>query len=398
MRALTLGSPGGQPGSRMRPYRAMLCVVLSGVAASACSLDRAGRAAPRDGGVAVLDGGRRDAIVGIDASDDGGPRDVGPPRDGPCDVGTVDLDGDPRNGCECVVARELCNGVDDDCDPTTFDGADDPERGTPCDGGDADSCADGVRVCNGGRLDCTDDAATHAETCDRTDEDCDGRVDEGLGIEVCNGVDDDCDTLVDEAGAMDVRTFYPDDDDDGYGDSLRPTRACEAPDGYVERGGDCDDRRPDRAPGLVERCNGRDDDCSGLIDDAGACPGCVRAEHGGVVYQLCSGLQRWATAASLCATSGYRLAWVETAAESTTLAASALPRIGRFWIGVSQDGSSWRLIGGPLVSSPPWGPMQPDDGDWMTTEDCVEVGRYGDGRWNDADCDGELGYVCELPP
>ena len=33
-------------------------------------------------------------------------------------------------------SRDLCNGADDDCDPTTADGAGDPMAGAACDGGD----------------------------------------------------------------------------------------------------------------------------------------------------------------------------------------------------------------------------------------------------------------------
>ncbi|PYT17129.1 MAG: hypothetical protein DMF51_03185 [Acidobacteria bacterium] len=38
-------------------------------------------------------------------------------------------------------------------------------------------------------------------------------------------------------------------------------------DGYTVCAGDCDDANPDVHPGAVELCNGRDDDCDGLVDD-----------------------------------------------------------------------------------------------------------------------------------
>ncbi len=37
------------------------------------------------------------------------------------------------------------------------------------------------------------------------------------------------------------RTFYLDQDRDGYGDDTKQVRACHPPEGYVEKRGDCDD-------------------------------------------------------------------------------------------------------------------------------------------------------------
>jgi hypothetical protein len=53
---------------------------------------------------------------------------------------------------------DVCNGIDDDCDPGTPDGSQDPLLGQPCDGPDADSCNEGVYVgCQDGKLVCSDD-------------------------------------------------------------------------------------------------------------------------------------------------------------------------------------------------------------------------------------------------
>src|SRR6185503_14717239 len=41
---------------------------------------------------------------------------------------------------------------------------------------------------------------------------------------------------------------------------------CEAPSGYIADATDCDDGDPNVRPG-EEYCNGRDDDCDGVIDE-----------------------------------------------------------------------------------------------------------------------------------
>ena len=44
-------------------------------------------------------------------------------------------------------------------------------------------------------------------------------------------------------------------------------RACEAPDGYAPRAGDCDDSDDEVNPSAIEVCNDRDDDCDDDIDE-----------------------------------------------------------------------------------------------------------------------------------
>ena len=95
--------------------------------------------------------------------------------------------------------------------------------------------------------------------------DCDDRnqaVNPGA-TEICeNETDEDC------SGADGVyETLYYDGDQDGFG-GAEGTVACELDDPYFSsEGGDCDDQRADRSPGLPEQLgSGLDEDCDGLSE------------------------------------------------------------------------------------------------------------------------------------
>ena len=175
-------------------------------------------------------------------------------------------------------ADEVCNEIDDDCDGLVDD--DDTsltDAGTwhldhDGDGfGDAAYALDACEAPTGYVADATDcdDLAADAhpegdETCDGTDQDCDGSVDEdasdastwyadadgdGFGdasssttaCEASGHVanDDDCDDT--DAGVTDGETFHADADGDGYGDPDNTETACSASSGYVDDDQDCDD-------------------------------------------------------------------------------------------------------------------------------------------------------------
>jgi hypothetical protein len=135
-----------------------------------------------------------------------------------------------------------------------------PDLGTPKPGDDTapEDCLDldgdgfsGEDCDEDGRVDdCDDDDPTRhpgaSETCDGRDEDCDGEADED---------------------AVDVSAWHLDADGDGWGLDEAPVLACEAPAGYIEVGGDCDDDDASRFPGAPETCDGRDEDCDGEIDE-----------------------------------------------------------------------------------------------------------------------------------
>jgi hypothetical protein len=75
--------------------------------------------------------------------------------------------------------------------------------------------------------------------------------------------------VVDDA-CEDPVTLYFDADGDGYGVLDSALSTCEEPAGYVAQAGDCDDIAVEVHPGVIEACNGVDDDCDGLIDPEGS--------------------------------------------------------------------------------------------------------------------------------
>ena len=140
-------------------------------------------------------------------------------------------------------APEVCDNVDNDCDPVTVDGVSEPWLGSTCDGTDSDQCEEGTLSCSAGVQVCSDNTNDSIEICDGQDNNCDGTVDEGCG------------------------TYYLDADGDGFGDISNPMQATTQPAGYVANSTDCDDSNAAVNPGAPEVCDNVDNDCDPVTVD-----------------------------------------------------------------------------------------------------------------------------------
>jgi Putative metal-binding motif/CARDB len=83
-------------------------------------------------------------------------------------------------------------------------------------------------------------------------------------VESCDGIDNNCNGTADEGALL---SFYPDQDNDGFGDPLAPQEACEAPSGFLTDHTDCDDATATIYPGALEVCDQIDNNCDGNVDE-----------------------------------------------------------------------------------------------------------------------------------
>ncbi len=167
-------------------------------------------------------------------------------------------DCDDSNGSVHPGAPEICDGLDQDCDGRIDDGLfDDWYRD-----------ADGDGVGAGGALsECRQPPGYVLESGDCDDHDPRAHPDHS---EICDGVDNDCDGYADVDAAV-AAWFYRDADGDGFAVPSGNDIRCAAEPGFTDRVGDCDDSDATRSPVATETCNGVDDDCDGQTDEVASC-------------------------------------------------------------------------------------------------------------------------------
>lgn len=73
--------------------------------------------------------------------------------------------------------------------------------------------------------------------------------------------------VIDSVSLAASTLYYPDVDNDGYGNSTDSIIANAQPTGYVIKNGDCDDSDSTIHPGALEVCDGKDNDCDGNVDE-----------------------------------------------------------------------------------------------------------------------------------
>ena len=159
-------------------------------------------------------------------------------------------------------SAEICNGKDDDCNGQT-----DEAGAGNCTlfYGDADD--DGFGGGAGACLCAADLAHAHEKGADCDDQD--AAVHPGAA-ESCNGVDDNCNGKTDEPGAAGCTPFYADADADSFGAGAASCQCAADLAFSATASGDCNDSAAGIHPDATEICDGADNNCNGLTDEAGA--------------------------------------------------------------------------------------------------------------------------------
>jgi len=166
---------------------------------------------------------------------------------------------------------------------------------------------------------------------------------------------------------------------------------------------DCDDTNPAIHPGAAEVCDGKDNDCNGIADDAACACEALAATH----FALCDVTVTYARAQQICASQGGGLAHVDSAEESQALRDATAARRGgkrrdarvndRWWIGFddrAEEGKFRWLAPDSSSAFTNWNRGEPDN--TGCNQDCTVVSA-DTGQWSDTHCLDLHPFICRLP-
>ncbi|MAA79990.1 MAG: hypothetical protein CL916_12115, partial [Deltaproteobacteria bacterium] len=381
-----------------------------------------------------------------------------------CSVNVVgyvvnNLDCNDAETTQSPLGTEVCNNQDDNCNGTIDEGSSDASTWFLDNDGDGYGdfaiwefgCeAPSGYVSTAGDCDDTDPSYSPAtlETCDGTDENCNGFVDEGVPTyqwyydddgdgygdpfsvlesctqvtgmtadnsdcddsnwdinpgmdELCNdGIDNNCDGYLDDESSVDAFIGYLDTDGDGYGGG---TILSSCDDIYYSTDEDCDDEDADVFPGTTEVCDGIDNNCNGDIDSNSLCRNelsyCRLRRRQGSSYLFCRANRTWSVAKGECASLGYHLVTINDSGEDSWIDGQIqnFSSSHRWWIGYNditlEDYWDWD---GPYGIYTNWSTGEPNDAG--SGEDCVLLNQTSSGGWHDASCSTSTYFVCEANP
>lgn len=160
-------------------------------------------------------------------------------------------------------APEKCNNVDDDCNGQTDDNVPSHE----CEITNQYGTCKGKTLCIAGKELCQGRQPAR-EACNGMDDDCNGQTDEGFPDTDGDGVANCVDNCPDVANPDQKDTNH-----DGVGDACSTTNKDSDGDGDPDST-DCAPNDPTISHKAQEKCDGKDDNCNGTVDDENA-KGCT---------------------------------------------------------------------------------------------------------------------------
>lgn len=187
----------------------------------------------------------------------------------------------------------------------------------------------------------------------------------------------------------------PDDSRCGMGEICVVGRGCIALPGSVDAHVSAD-AGPDAHVCALETCDGRDEDCDGLVDE-GVCAvtgmPCTAIQGEGRVYQYCATRLNRARAQSACEAMGYGMLDIANAAEESRVVATVMAGDRFTWLGLNDLAAEgmFRWSNGELPVYTHWATNEPNN---AADQDCVTMSEV-DGLWSDLDCTNNAAFVCE---